>query len=115
MLPGGDVAYANKQYVNDIGAAVERAKAEYYRAAAPPPSVLAKAIAIVRQKGSLLGPPTVVYLIKRQRILGLEICTGWQIVDTPHGPEGGYTFGACGGDEFTPKGGLPTLPPHPSG
>ncbi|MBD5657490.1 MAG: hypothetical protein IAI50_20255, partial [Candidatus Eremiobacteraeota bacterium] len=53
--------------------------------------------------------------LKRQRILGIEICTGWKIEQTPHGPEGGYTFGACGGEEFTPKGGLPTLPPHPSG
>jgi hypothetical protein len=114
MLPNDRVAFANKQYVNELGAAVDQAKAENYKAAAPPPSVLAKAIAILRQGGSLLGQPTILYLLKRQRILGIEICTGWKIEQTPHGPEGGYTFGACGGEEFQPSG-LPTLPPHPQG
>jgi len=115
MLPNDQVAFDSKHYINDVGAAVDQAKEEYYKAAAPPPSVLAKAIAIIRQKGSLLGPPVILYLLKKQHILGVEICTGWRIEQTEHGPVGNYTFGACGGEEFTPKGGLPTLPPHPSG
>jgi hypothetical protein len=90
---------------------VAAAEEQYFKAAAPPPDVLAKAIDIVRQRGSLLGPPTIVYILKRQHILGIEICTGWQITQTASGPQGGYTFGACSGEKFSPSGGLPTLPP----
>lgn len=112
MLPGGDpVSYSNKHYENDLGAAVEHAEQEYYKAAAPPASVLAKAIEIVRQRGTLLGAPTLLYIIKRQRIFGFDICTGWQIVQTVSGPQGGYTVGACSGEKVVPSGGLPTLPP----
>lgn len=112
MLPAGSpVTYGRKEYIDDLTAAVGRAREEYYRAAAPPPAVLAKAIAILRQKGTLLGPASIVYILKRQRIFGIEICTGWKIEQTASGPQGGYTFGSCGGEEFTPQGGLPTLPP----
>jgi hypothetical protein len=115
MLPGGDVAYGSKQYVGDMQAAIEQAQEDYFKAAAPPPSVLAKALYIVRQRGSLVGPASIVYVLKRQKIFGIEICTGWKIEQTPGGgPQGGYTFGPCGGDEFTPAGGLPTLPPKPA-
>jgi len=112
LLPSGNpVTYSNKHYQNDLGAAVAQAEEEYYRAAAPPPAILAKAIDVVKQRGSLLGPPTIVYILKRQKILGIEICTGWQIESTASGPQGGYTFGPCSGEAFTPAGGLPTLPP----
>lgn len=112
LLPSGNpVTYSNKHYQNDLGAAVAQAEEEYYRAAAPPPEILAKAIDVVKQRGSLLGPPTIVYILKRQKILGIEICTGWQIESTASGPQGGYTFGPCSGEAFTPAGGLPTLPP----
>jgi len=70
----------------------------------------------VRQHGTLLGPGAVVYVLKRAKIFGIDICTGWKIEQGLDGgpPQGGYTFGPCGGDEFTPQGGLPTLPPkHP--
>jgi hypothetical protein len=114
LLPSGDpVAYSDKHYENDLGAAVAEAEEQYYKAAAPPPAVLAKVIDVVKQRGSLLGPPTILYILKRQRIFGIEICTGWQIEQTPTGPQGGYTFGACSGEKFSPSGGLPAPPPKP--
>jgi hypothetical protein len=113
MLPSGDVAYSHREYGNTIDEAVEEAQAEYLKKVAPPPGVLARALEIVRQKGTLLGPPTIVYILKRERILGFEICTGWKIEQPPGGgePQGGYTFGPCGGEQFTPPAGLPTLTP----
>ena len=115
MLGGGPVTYQQHQYVGDIQAAIEQAQEDYFKSAVPPPSVLAKALYIVRQHGSLVGPPSIVYVLKRQKIFGIEICTGWKIEQASGGgpPQGGYTFGPCGGDEYTPKGGLPTLPPKP--
>ncbi len=83
---------------------------QYYQAAAPPQSVLDKAIDVVRQRG-LVGPPAILYILKRQRIFGIEICTGWVIEPTATGPQGGYTVGPCGGEKFTPSGGLPTIAP----
>jgi hypothetical protein len=116
MLGGGNVAYGSKQYVGDMQAAIEQAQEDYFKAAAPPPEVLAKALYIVRQRGSLVGPSSIVYILKRQRIFGIEICTGWKIEQESGGgaPQGGYTFGPCGGEQFTPAGGLPTLPPKPA-
>jgi hypothetical protein len=113
LLPtNGDVSYDSKRFENpDLSAAVSQAEAGYYEAAAPPPSVLAKAIKVVKQSGTLLGPPTIVYILKRQRIFGFELCTGWQIIQTPTGPQGGYTVGPCSGESIVPSGGLPTLPP----
>jgi hypothetical protein len=115
LLPGGPVAYSNHEYVGDLQAAIEQAQEDYFKAAAPPPQVLAKALYIVRQRSSLVGPASIVYVLKRQTIFGIPICTGWRIAQPADGgpPQGGYTFGACGGDEFTPRGGLPTLPPKP--
>jgi hypothetical protein len=112
-LPSGDVAYSHKEYVNDIDAAVQQAQEEYFKKAAPPQGILDRALYIVRQKGTLLGPPVIVYVLKRERIFGIEICTGWKIEQPPGGgdPQGGYTFGPCGGEQFTPTGGLPTLSP----
>jgi len=113
MLPTGAVAYGSKEYINDLRAATDQARSQYYQNAAPPQSVLDKALEIVRQAGTLLGPPSIVYILKRQRILGIEICTGWK-VEQPSGggpPQGGYTFGPCSGEQVTPDGGLPTLPP----
>jgi len=80
----GDVSHETKHFENpDLGAAISKAEASYYEAAAPPPSVLAKAIKVVRQGsrqgGILTGPSAIVYILKRQRIFGLEVCTGWQI------------------------------------
>jgi hypothetical protein len=113
MLPNGNVGYSDKQYVNDLGAAVQQAQADYYKKAAPPQSILDRALEIVRQNGTLLGPPSIVYILKRQRIFGILICTGWKIEQPSGGgePQGGYTFGPCGGDEFVPTGGIPTLTP----
>ncbi len=121
LLPtNGDVSYNSKHFENpDIGAAISQAEASYYEAAAPPPSVLAKAIKVVRQGsrqgGILTGPSAIVYILKRQRIFGLEVCTGWQILQTPYGPQGGYTVGSCSGESIVPSGGLPTLPPKRAG
>ncbi len=111
-LPSSDVSYSHRLYVNDIGQAVEEAQAEYFQKAAPPQGVLERALYIVRQ-GGLLGPPSIVYVLKRERILGIEICTGWEIVQPTGGgdPQGGYTFGPCGGEKFTPPSGLPTIVP----
>lgn len=119
-LPSGDVAYNHKEYVNDIDAAVQEAQAEYFKKAAPPQGILDRALYVVRQGGTLLGPAAIVYVLKRERIFGIEICTGWKIEQPAGGgdPQGGYTFGPCGGEEFTPAGGLPTItpkkPPAPS-
>jgi hypothetical protein len=117
LLPStGDVSYDSKHFENpDIGAAISQAEAGYYEAAAPPPSVLAKAIKVVKQGGTLLGPSAIVYILKRQRIFGFELCTGWQIIQTPTGPQGGYTVGPCSGETIVPSGGLPTLPPKRPG
>jgi len=117
LLPtNGDVSYNSKHFENpDIGAAISQAEASYYEAAAPPPSVLAKAIKVVKQGGTLLGPSAIVYILKRQRIFGFELCTGWQIIQTPTGPQGGYTVGPCSGETIVPSGGLPTLPPKRAG
>ena len=119
MLPqDAPVAYSNKHFTNEIKAAIDEAQAQYYRAAAPPPEVLAKVIKVVRQSSFFgSGAPTIVYILKRQRILGFDICTGWKIERVPGSskPQGGYTVGACGGEEFSPGGGLPTPPPRPGG
>jgi hypothetical protein len=113
-LPSADVAYSHKEYVNDIDAAVQQAQEEYFKKAAPPQGILDRALYIVRQSGTLLGPPAIVYILKRERIFGIEICTGWKIEQPSGGgdPQGGYTFGPCGGEQFTPTGGLPTLSPR---
>lgn len=116
---GAPVTYGAKHYTNDIKVAIEAAQAEYYAAAAPPPAVLAKVIKVVKQGGTPLdgGSPAIVYILKRQRIFGIEICTGWKVQRVPGSthPQGGYTFGPCGGEEFTPEGGLPTAPPQRGG
>jgi hypothetical protein len=117
LLPSGPVAYSNKEYVGDLNAAVDQAKAAAYAAVAPPQSVLDRAIAVVRQHGVLLDTSSsIVYIIKRQKIFGFNICTGWKISYPAGGgpPEGGYTVGPCSGEAFAPSGGLPTLPPKPS-
>ncbi len=114
LLPSGPVAYSNKEYVGDLNAAVDQAKAAAYAAVAPPQSVLDRAIAVVRQRGVLLdSSSSIVYIIKRQKIFGFNICTGWKISYPAGGgpPEGGYTVGPCSGEAFAPSGGLPTLPP----
>jgi hypothetical protein len=110
------VNYTSKAYVNDLQQAVDEAKAQYFKAAAPPPEVLAKALYVVRQRGTLLGPPSILYVIKKRHIFGFEICTGWLVAQPAGGgpPQGGYTIGPCGGEAFAPSGGLPTIPPHPS-
>ncbi|GAC1314846.1 MAG: hypothetical protein NVSMB21_26040 [Vulcanimicrobiaceae bacterium] len=113
-LPAGTpVAYASKRYANALDAAVDEVRAAYYAAAAPPASVLARVLKIVRQRGSLLDRgSSIVYIVKRQRLFGLEICTGWKVESPEPGakPRGGYTVGSCAGDEFAPPAGLPTPP-----
>ena len=101
------MTYGTKHYTNDIKVAIEAAQAEYCAAAAPPPDVLAKVIKVVKQGDGLLdgASPAVVCILKRQRM---------RVPGNPH-PQGGYTFGPCGGEEFTPEGGLPTAPPRAGG
>ncbi|GAC1547725.1 MAG: hypothetical protein NVS3B16_20010 [Vulcanimicrobiaceae bacterium] len=115
MLPSGaPVTYSTKHFTNPLDAAVDQVRAEYYAAAAPPPPVLARVIKVVRQRGTLLDhASSIVYILKRQRILGFEICTGWKVETPVPGarPQGGYTIGSCAGDEFTPPAGLPTPAP----
>lgn len=79
---GVPATYGTKHSTNDIKVAIEAARVEYYAAAAPPPDVLVKVIKVVKQGGGLLdgGSPAVVYILKRQRILGIEICTGWKAI-----------------------------------
>jgi hypothetical protein len=116
MLPGGPVAYETHENVGDLQSAIDQAREDYYKAAAPPESVLAKALYVVRRKGTIFGgAPSIVYILKKQSIFGIEICTGWSVSQSLLGgpPEGNYIFGACGGEKFTPSGGLPTLPPKP--
>jgi len=119
MLPqGAPVAYSKKHFANTLDEAVDAVRAEYYAAAAPPPEILARVLKVVRQRGTPLDrSSSIVYIIKRQRILGIEICTGWKVETPVPGakPQGGYTFGSCGGEEFTPPAGLPTPPPKVDG
>jgi hypothetical protein len=112
-LPSGDTAYSQRLYVNQIDQALQEAQAEYFKRAAPPQGILDRALYIVRRKGSLLGPPTILYVLKKERILGFEICTGWKIEQPPGGgePQGGYYAGPCEGEAFTPPAGMPTLTP----
>lgn len=80
--PGVPATYGTKRYTNDIKVAIEAAQAKYYAAAAPPPDGLAKVIKVVKQSGGLPddGSPAVAYILKRRRILGIEICTGWKAI-----------------------------------
>jgi hypothetical protein len=112
LIPTTNVTYSSKEYVNNLNLAIDQVKADYYKNAAPPQSVLDHALEIVHQNGLLGGPPSIVYIIKRQRIFGILICTGWKVEQPAGGgaPQGGYTFGPCGGDQVTPDG-LPTLTP----
>ncbi len=115
-LPAGDVAYGSREYTNDLLQAISAAKEDYYKAAAPPVDVLARALYVVQQPGGLLGGArkSVLYVLSKRRILGFEICTGWKVENDGSGAIGGYTFGPCGGEQFTPSGGLPTLAPKPA-
>ena len=108
------MTYGSRHFTNTIDEAVDRLRSEYYALAAPPQAVLERVIKVVRQRGSLLdASSSIVYIVKRQRILGIEICTGWKVEIPAPGakPQGGYTIGSCGGEEFTPPAGLPTPPP----
>ncbi|HMD03044.1 MAG TPA: hypothetical protein VKG44_08800 [Candidatus Baltobacteraceae bacterium] len=119
LLPSGSpVAYSQQHKTNDLGAAISEAEAEYFKAAAPPPEILAKALYVIKVKGSFLfgQPPSVMYVLKKQSIFGFEICTGWYVeqVNGQGKPTGGYTVGPCNGERFTPSGGLPAIPsPRP--
>ena len=115
-LPTGQVAYSSRAYTNDLSEAIEAAREGYYRAAAPPADVLAKALYVVQQRaGIVAGSRTsVLYVLHKRNILGFEICTGWKVENDGSGAIGGYTFGPCGGEQFTPTGGLPTLAPKPA-
>jgi hypothetical protein len=119
LLPSPQaVVYSQRHVTNDLQAAIDEAEAEYFKAAAPPPDVLAKALYVIQVKGTLLTAPSIMYVLKKQRILGFEICSGWYVIGHPIGggqPVGGYSVGPCSGEKFTPSGGLPPLPgPRPS-
>ncbi|MDQ2909064.1 MAG: hypothetical protein M3R44_06930, partial [Candidatus Eremiobacteraeota bacterium] len=117
FLPAGTpVAYSDRQYTNDLTQALTEARAAYYQVAAPPQSVLERALYVVRQGAGLAdGHGSIVYILKKQRFFGIEICTGWKVENDGSGAIGGYTFGSCGGDRTEPPGGLPTLAPKPAG
>jgi hypothetical protein len=117
LIPHNDVVYDDKQIIGDLHDAVARAEADYLGRLAPPPSVLAKAIAVVSRRRTAAEPDSVTYVLKRVRIFGFEICTGWQVVAHPLGggpPDSGYAFGPCSSSQFQPPPWEPaTLPPHP--
>jgi len=121
LLPGGSpVTYSEKHYVNDLTDAIAAAKADYYKKAAPPQSVLDKAQARIFRKRTVSSPDQVTYILSRRKIFGFEICTAWTVVLHPYGggaPDGYYSFGPCAKEsDFTPAYAdeLPTISPHPS-
>ncbi len=116
-LPAGiPVTYSDRQYTNDLTQALSEARAAYYQAAAPPQSVLDRALYVLRQGGNVVDEHgSILYVLKKQRFFGIEICTGWKVENDGAGAEGGYTFGPCSGERTTPAGGLPTLSPKATG
>lgn len=116
-LPAGtSVAYSDRQYTNDLTQALAEARATYYQAAAPPQNVLDRALYVIRQAGNALdGRGSLLYVLKKQRFFGIEICTGWKVENDGSSAVGGYTFGPCGGERTTPPVGLPTLSPKTTG
>jgi hypothetical protein len=121
MIPGGSpVTYSQRHITNDLNAAVAEAEAEYFEKAAPPPEVLAKALYVIKIKGTLLMGPSIMYVLKKTKIFGFEICSGWYVQQFNTGPTGGYTVGPCNGEKFEPggkplPGGLPNIPkPRPT-
>jgi len=116
MLGGGTVAYSDKHLTNDLAAAIAQAEADYFKAAAPPADVLAKALYVVTRNASLFEPARIMYVLKKRRIFGFAICTGWLVEPHPPGggaPAGWYTVGPCTGADFEPPPGLPTPRPSP--
>lgn len=116
-LPAGTaVTYADREYTNDLTQALAEARAAYYQAAAPPQSVLDRALYVVRQGSNALdGHGSILYVLKKQRFFGIEICTGWKVENDGAAAIGGYTFGPCTGEKTTPPAGLPSLPPKAAG
>jgi hypothetical protein len=121
LLPAGNpVAYSKKEYTNDLRDAIAAVQAEYYKKAAPPQNVLEKAQARIFRKRTNTQPDRVTYILKRFKLFGLELCTGWTVALHPEGggvPDGHYEVGRCeGSSDFTPAYAdqLPTISPHPS-
>lgn len=116
MLGGGDVAYSQAHHTNDLAAAIAQAEQDYFKAAAPPPDILARALYVVTRNANALEPQRIMYVLKKRRILGFEICSGWLVEPHPSGgaaPAGWYTVGPCSGADFQPPPGLPTPAPSP--
>jgi hypothetical protein len=120
LLPAGrPVTYSDKRYSNDISDAIAAVKAEYYKKAAPPQKVLDHAQGRIYRKRTITHPDQVTYVIRKYKLFGFEICTGWTVTLHPEGggaPDGHYDVGPCKGSDFTPAyaGELPTISPHPS-
>jgi hypothetical protein len=121
MIPSGSrVTYSQRHITNDLNAAVAEAEAEYFEAAAPPSDVLAKALYVIRIKGTLLTGASIMYVLKKTTIFGFQICSGWYVQQLTTGPTGGYSVGPCDGERFDPgtkplPGGLPNIPkPRPT-
>ncbi len=121
LIPGGSpVSYSQHHITNDLNAAIAEAEAEYFKAAAPPPEVLAKALYVIKVKSNPLMGPNIMYVLKKTSIFGFEICSGWYVQQFAAGPTGGYTVGPCNGEKFDPgtkplPGGLPEVPkPRPT-
>ncbi|MBC5798967.1 MAG: hypothetical protein GIX03_00170 [Candidatus Eremiobacteraeota bacterium] len=112
LSAGTAVTYSDRQYTNDLTQALAEARAAYYQAAAPPQSVLDRALYVVRQGSNALdGHGSILYVLKKQRFFGIEICTGWKVENDGAAAIGGYTFGPCTGEKTTPPAGLPSLSP----
>jgi len=121
LLPNGNpVTYSDKHYSNDLNDAIAAVKAEYYKKAAPPQTVLDKAQARIFGRRTATHADQVTYILSRRKIFGFEICTAWTVVLHPEGggsPDGYYSFGPCAkASDFTPAYAdeLPTISPHPS-
>lgn len=116
-LPNGLVTYSTKHVEPDLDSVVASVKSEYAKEKlAPPASVLANALYRVARRRTLTHPGSVTYVLKKRKIFGFEICTGWQVIASPFGggpPQSGYTIGPCSGDAFNPAWAdeLPTLAP----
>ncbi len=115
LIPQNPIDYSKTHQGNDIRGAISRAEEAAYAVAAPPPDIVKKAWRILHLSGSVVGRPAgVFYITHRVKVFGKEFCDGWLISQpSPGAPPTGniYTFGPCDGDEFSPQGGLPTLPP----
>lgn len=104
-LPAGiPVTYSDRQYTNDLTQALSEARAAYYQAAAPPQSVLDRALYVLRQGGNVVDEHgSILYVLKKQRFFGIEICTGWKVENDGAGAEGGTHSASAAANARPPR------------